>query len=423
MKNSVKILALGIVIAITAFIIFKSYYNAPVIYSFSYLSGAANFKTLFDWCISPDEYNKIAHMSIVDHLKYRYVATKVTIPCTINNYGYVLVVLAARNLFPWLGDIQAVLLLHILLHIVISLFVIEFLLKTRFQRWLFFFLYAVNPVILYVVMLPLYYFWTVLPSVALAIVWLKPDKIRRWLPFITIVMLFSVFIRPATLFVVLVVFAVAFFKNRLKNSQRMVVMSGIIFISSIFWLLQQGVWYSSPFHTAYIGIGAYHNHYGIHGEDSDGFAYYRKNTGNTVSYNLIADNDLNNPKVLANYQSLMKKRYFEIIKESPWLLARNAVLNTIQAFGVGYDNHLVWTRPLTVGIGLLVIALFLFTKEWVWGIGVLAYASAFTFYYPPIVTYLFGAYILTVLGFCFALEKLLFRFLPEHGFFKLLLKH
>jgi len=415
------LIAFAITIAIAAFI-FKSEKMMSFHHSFPYFSGSANFKTLFDWRISPDEYKKMVHMSNEEQRAYHYVSTQVTVPNTINSYGYVLVALAARNLFPWLGDIQAVVLFQTLVHIGLSLIVLTAFLKSRLQKGIFILLYAVNPLVLQIVTSPFYYFWAVLPSVALAVVWFKKDKILFWIPVLTIVMIISLFIRSTTFILALLVFAVAFWRNRQMISRCIVVASFMIFISSFLWLSQHGGSYGSPYFTAYVGIGAYSNPYGIHGEDSDGYDYYRQKTGETIYFNPIAANDVNNPNVMARFQNLFKHRYFEIIKESPVLLMRNAILNTIQAFGVGTDNHLAWTRPLTVGIGLLVIVLFLVTKQWIWSLGILAYAGGFALFFPPIITYLFGAYILTVLGCCFALEKLLFRFWPEHRFMKMLLK-
>jgi hypothetical protein len=419
--NSAKIIVLGIVIAISAFV-FKSEQNMALSCAFPYYSGAANFKELFDWRFSPDEYEKIAHMSNKDHWAYHYGANNVTIKSTaVNNYGYVLALFAARNIFPWLGDLQAVAVFQTLVHICFSLLIYFAFLQNRFQRGMFFLLYAINPVVLSFVTLPFYYFWAFIPSIALAAVWLQPDKIQRWIPFLSISIFFSFLIRPTTLFLILFVFVVAFWRNRQKSSQRMVVMSFVVFVSISFWFSQQGVWYGSPFHTAFVGIGNYSNPYGLHGGDSDGYEYYRQKTGEPFSYNPVAENGVNNPKVMARYQSVLKKRYFEIMKESPLLLVRNAVLNTVQAFGVGINVSREWTRPITAGIGLMVIALFLYTKQWVWGLGVLSYAVAFTLYYPPIVTYLLGVYPLTILGTCSALEQLLLRFWPEHRFVKLLL--
>lgn len=416
LTSYVKIIILSICIAITTFT-FKSNNDQGVQSSFPYFSGAANYSSLFDWRISPDDYVKVAKMSQQERQAYRYVRTEKTIKNSINNYGYVLVAFAARNLFPWLGDTQAIVLLQALVHTILSLLVLGVLLNTRFQRSLFFLFYAINPFVIYWVTFPFYYFWSVLPSFVLAVVWFKPDKIRNWFPLLTITMLFSLLIRPSTLYLVIFVFLVAFFRNNQKISRRIVLLCFTLFITSFLWLSQQNVWYRSPFHTAYIGVGIYTNPYGLHGGDQEGYDYYKYKTGETINTDPIVGNANN-----AKYMSVLKQRYYEIVKESPLLLVRNAVLNTTQAFGVGINVSRSWTRPFTVGLGLLIIGLFIFTKQWVWGLGIFAYAIAFTLYYPPIAPYLFGANILVVLGLCLAIEKLFYKLLPKSSEEKVSLK-
>ena len=151
----VRLLGSGLLIALMAFV-FRNESLQSANWSFPYFSGAANFERPFDWRISPSEFEKVSQMSVEEHRSYRYVATSETIPNTINSYGYVLVALAARSMFFWVGDIQSVIMLQVLVHIGISLLFMAYLLESRLQRGLFFVVYAVNPLVLHIATFPFF---------------------------------------------------------------------------------------------------------------------------------------------------------------------------------------------------------------------------------------------------------------------------
>lgn len=400
-------IGLALVVAACAFV-FRNEGDQGLNWTFPYLSGAANFDRLFDWRISPSEYDKVEAMTEVQHRSYRYVATAETIPNTVQEYGYVLVALTARNLFPWLGDIQALSLLQGLLHVGISMFILLHLLESRFQRAAFFVLYAVNPLVLRITTLPYYYFWTVLPSVALAVVLLKKNGGRAWVPALTAALLLSLAIRPTTLFVMPLVFAAAFWLRKDVRSRVVVAVSALAFAVGVAAIFKQG-FQRSAFHTIYIGIGAYANPYGLARlDDQVGFDAYREISGENISTHAIHGN-WRDPALRKRYNEAIKERYLEILRQSPFLLARNAALNTVQAFGVGYDVDRPWSRPLTVAIGAAVIGLLLVGGQWIWCLAILAYAAGFSPYFPPVPAYLFGAYLMITLGVSAALERVIRR--------------
>jgi hypothetical protein len=417
-SKPVTLLLAALCIAAAAFAL-KNNNLQSINWTFPYFSGAANLDGSFEWRISPEDYDKIAKMSVDEHRAHRYAATRETIPNSVNEYGYVLVAWTARHLFPWLGDIQATVLLQVLAHIIFSLFVLGYLLSTRFQKAAFFALYAVNPLVLYIVTFPLYYFWTVLPALCLGIIALKREKVARWIPAVTAVLLFSHSIRPTGLFLSLFVFLLAGWLNKSVRSRLAVAFCFLAFAGGVFLIQQQGA-QRSAFHTLYVGVGAYPNPYRVYSlDDEEGYSYYHGKTGTRISTHAIHGN-WNDPRIRGDYNEVLKERYVQILKAGPMLLARNAALNTVQAFGVGYDASHGWTRPLTVGAGAFVVALLIFTGQWIWALGILLYAAGFTLYYPPIPAYLFGAYFLIALGVAKGAEKLFgrlraarFRAVPE----------
>lgn len=405
-RKTVQLMLAAVVIAAFSSA-FKNQSMQHISWTFPYFSGAANYETLFDWRISPTEFDKIEGMSDNAHREYRYVATEKTVQSTVNEYGYVLVALAARHLFPGLSDIQGVILLQILVHIILSLFVMGYLLESRLQRGLFFILYAINPLVLHVVTFPFYYFWTVLPSVALAIVWFKPNQRCYWVPVTTIVLLFALLIRPTTIFIALFVFAVAFMRDSSAQIRRITACFFLCFMVGAA-VVYHHAGQRSLFHTVYIGVGAYSNPYGISLDDVNGFNYYKQTTGTAISTHPIQGN-WGVKKVQQDYNETLKQRYLQIFHQSPMLLIRNALLNTVQAFGVGYDVQRPWSRPITVLMGVFIICLFVVTRQWIWMAAIFIYSASFTLFFPPIPAYLFGAYLLLILGISAAVEQLVQR--------------
>jgi len=381
---------LAFAIAIAA-LVFRNPGGQSVDWTFPYFSGAANFEFPAEWRISPSEYAAVRDMPIAEYRAHRHQRTQDTIAYTYNNYGYVLVVLAARTLFGWMGEGDAVVALQVVAHIGFSLAILS-LLGTPLRRWGFLLLYALNPVVLYLVTFPFYYFWTVVPCALFAAVWLKRDRIGLWILPIALALFVAYVIRPPVLFVCLLVFVVAF-----RRGQRAATLAA----SALFALLLvvgSRLTYSSPWHTVYVGIGAYENPYGIAKPyDEYGYELYRRVTGIQIDMNPI-DGSFQDAKERERYWRVLRDNYLAIAKERPLLLLRNAAFNTVEAFALGYDPDRRWVTLLSGFGGLAMIGLILAGRAGIWGLGILSYAAGFTPYFPPVPAYLFGAYLLTALA-------------------------
>lgn len=378
---------------LVAAMVFRNDSLQGINWTFPYFSGAANFETVYDWRISPSEYAKVKAMSTEEHMAYRYAATDDAVPNTFNNYGYVLVALAARTLLPWLGDAQAVVTLQVIVHVATSLLILS-LLGGWVRRGVFFLAYAVNPLVLHIATYAMYYYWTVLPGVMLAAVWLRGGRAGWWSLPVALVLFLAFIIRPATLFVCLLVFAVLLWKDR---GARVKVGAALVLFLALS-IHAQGQVNTSPWHTVYIGIGAYENPYmPAKPLDGNGYALYKDVTGETVETNAISGL-FNDPEKRTRYFRILRDRYLEIAAENPLLLVRNAAYNTLQAFGLGYDVSRPWVRPVSAALGLVMIGLIVVTRQWMWGLGLVAFAGAFTPYFPPVPAYLFGAYLFTALA-------------------------
>ena len=223
-------------------------------WTFPYFSGAANFDRLFEWRISPSDYQLAQQLAPADYIRYRHLATADTIPYGLNSYGYVLVAMFARALFQGVGDVQSVIALQLAVHALISaLFLVWFFADSR-SRVAFVVLYVANPLVIYFATYPFYYFWLCLPSACCAALLLRPGWARQILLLATPLLLLALLIRPTTLFLCLLVYGLAY---RALPGRRLsvvvpalaVFIAGVIAISALNPRLP-------PWHTMYVGLGA-----------------------------------------------------------------------------------------------------------------------------------------------------------------------
>jgi hypothetical protein len=400
--------ALLCALIISAALVFRNRGAQSVAFAFPYFSGAANTTALYEWNISPSDYQRVKNLPVEQYLAYRHQQTTGLHSNTYNNYGYVLVVLLARWIFWWMGDGNAVVCLQVMVHAAMSLAMVA-LLGTPVRRWSFVILYAANPLVLHVVTFPYYYFWAVVPCFVFAYLGLSGARRMIWMVPGVMLLFMGFLIRPPTLFVCLLAFGLMFWRGK-----RLAAAIGICVFAALQYQAV-GHFYTSPWHTAYIGIGAYSNPYGIEKPvDSAGFDYYRKSTGREMTSDPIVGS-FQDPEERDRYWLTLRTRYFEILADNPILIARNALFNVLQSFGVGYDVDRRWMVYPSILLGLGMIVLTALSRQWIWGLGILAYAAGFALYFPPIPAYLFGGYLFIALAAGGILEDLRVRWVRHHG--------
>lgn len=376
-------------------------------WTFPYFSGAANFERLFEWKISPSDFEKAKKLSAGEYRLYKHKRTDDVINNTFNDYGYVLVVLASKIIFPFLGDVQGVVWFQMLVHVMASLFLLLFIFQTPLQRYGFLLLYVANPMIIYFTTFPFYYFWLFIPSFAFIILVMKPSW-RGWCVFVAVpFLLLSLLIRPTTLFLCTYFFIVAYFFARSFREKTRTIIACLLFMAGFVFIASLST--REPWHTIYVGIGAYENEFGIPDlSDNRGYEYFQSKTGVIISTNAIEGN-WNDPEVRKSYGQVLRARYFEIIKENPWPLIRNAIMNMLQVFSIGYIVDRPFLTLACTALGFLVLVFLIFTRQYIWVLAVLVSAVGFAWYFPPIPAYNIAAYPLLATGGIAGLEFLLSR--------------
>lgn len=366
----------------------------------AYLSGAVNWSIGEKWQVNISEMEYFKTLNAEDKIDYRFTKTDNTVPYAYNAIGLMYVDAVSRAIFFWQGDLQSLISLQQLIHVLLS-FLILFLLTSTRQKVLFYFLYVVNPLVIYLVDFPYYYFWQVIPTTILLIYILRNKKIKNMIFLIAIIFSIIFIIRPSTLFILLFVLGYIGY----KESKLKALMAIALFLGLGFLMKPDSV--NQPWHNMYVGVGAYSNEYNIELNDSSGFKKFEKETGEKI---LGCQTNIENNELYEEYiNDFIKKEYFDIIEESPFLLIKNALLNVLESYGFGYKPDLMSINYFSAFIGLVLMMLLLYFGEYVLFFAIGIASASFTLYYPPIAAYMLGSYILIVYAWIVILGKLPIR--------------
>ena len=362
-------------------------------YSTIYFSGAANTNWFGNWQFAPIHSDYLKQLTGYEIYTYHFNATQEELKINQLNFsGYLWVVKFAYNIFPFLGPIGATVLLQVAAHLLTSFLLIK-LFANYYSKILFGFGYFANPVIVYFVIFPYYYFWQFLPSFLFILSYFyQKQKINRPLFFGTILHFISFLIRPTTLLISIFTFC---YNSYLKQSIKWFIV-GIIFILSIV------IWnnYSSktlgfgPWHTAFVGLGAYPNNYSFlfNLSDERGYDRFFELTGKQVEAGVDGNNQ-NDLSFRSEYFRILKNEYLRILKNSPIVVIRNAGINFLQGYSIGYLNKSpYYLNLISALLGAIFIAFLIYSQEWV---GIMAIGIShltFSLYFPPIQAYMFGRY-------------------------------
>lgn len=376
-------------------------------WTFPYFSGAKNSPLFGAWRISPSDYEIVKQLPYGDYDQYKHRRTSDTQPHAVNNTGYIAIAKLAQLCFPFLGDLVAVRIIQVIAHILLCLLILACATTSTIQRLAFLCLYGINPIVIQVVTYPFYYFWACIPSAVLLYMWSK--TVIRW-PIgavgVALVTL-SVAIRPTSVLLAIWAGIMAAVRTLAQKSRPVALIGctvAVVCIGSCFIVGTSSPNRAAQFaHSRFIGLGAYGGTNVIDVEDAVGFAEFRRRTGIKIDTNPVSGN-WGDPTVSNRYAAVMGEAWWD--NATPSIIVRNAILNLLQSFSVGYPYRSRGFAELSAALGCLTLLALACTGQWRIVIAICANYATFGWFYPPIPNYMFGAYILIAFGWSMAINQL-----------------
>lgn len=375
-----------------------------------YLSAAVNLKWGGPFLYSLEETKAFRELSHDERLQYRFHVTDPVQTYNHNPIGYAYFIALAKKVFFWLPDVPAVQAMQALLHVLLCLGVTTAL-PSIGKRTGFLLLYALNPLVLYYVTFPFYYFLQAIPSFALVALLVRGKNGYRGLDRSAVILFvllgailgLVVLTRPTTIFAAVASLVLVIRRVRPLPWVAAAIAAFLLVTITGHSPSQKNVW-----HTAYIGIGAYSNTYMKGLSDDNGYHLYESVTGDPLVASL--GGNYYDPDTMERYIQITRAEYLRILRADSWLLLRNAVTNTAQGFSIGYLVDAPLPVNYAIAISGFLVALFLVIgQQFIIVFLVLLTIGGFSPIYPPIPAYMYGAYLLLVIGALDAVAKLMGR--------------
>ncbi|CAG5008015.1 hypothetical protein DYBT9275_04176 [Dyadobacter sp. CECT 9275] len=368
----------------------KSVWTAP------YFSAAENLSFGGDFLM--DQNDIIAFDLLDNRTKEDHYVFKKSDHLTHYNYnpiGYAYLIYLARIIFPFAGHQLAIILFQGLTFVILAILILSEL-ETSRKRYLFLFLFALNPLIIRFVVFNLYYFWQILVSGLILLIYYNFRPRTYLLPLILLP--FIIITRPTTITLLPLLFLVCYQKLSFTK------LAGITAYCLVIVLLCYKPTEKNIWHSAYAGIGAYPNPYNVHLSDNDAYALFDKKMGYKLSASL--GGNYYDKATIQIYQRITRDEVLRLLRINPWLFIKNAVLNTFQSFGLGYLNRWpVWINYFSAFLGFVYALTLLLRKQYFIIAGIILGSISFTPYYPPIPAYMYGNYAFIIAGILLILNR------------------
>jgi putative flippase GtrA len=370
-----------------------------------YTSGAANWSIGQPWQVALGD-DVIYRQKTIEE-RWADVAqpspdSSKLIEFAAHDEGWMWVLWFTRKAFPFLSDLQGVVLLAVILHLVFSALILNRL-NPGLQRYLFTFIFICNPITLHLVTFPYYYYWQAFPSLLAIIIWQYRDKINIWyLPGLAIFLALCVAVRPNVIFISLLVLALALYFIRHWVTYLSVMLFALCFLSipkvnKMFW------------HTVYAGLGAYPNNNGLYLSDESSYASYKNKTGVTLDTTL--GGNYYNLQVRDVYNQYLKKESVEYIKMHPTDSLKNVFLNlSIGVLSPYKPGAAAWIYYVQAFLGLIFFGFLIWLRQWPVIIGLGLSLGCIALIYPPIAAYVVGGLVFTAWGLTQMLAQGISRF-------------
>lgn len=356
-----------------------------------YLSAAHNLEFGGNFRIDTIEIKKFQKLDVNEKDSYKFIGTKNLSHYNHNPIGYAYIIRFATFVLPFLGDQMAILVFQCVIHVLISILFLTLKEFNSRQKWIFFILYSMNPLILRWAPINYYYFWQVIPSIAFTylIISRSPNKFIIGLLFL--ILPFAVLTRPTIVLSLIFVFYLLY-KNYSFNFFSIFLIYNVLICVVLFQPIKKNFW-----HTVFVGFGAYDNKYDIYLGDDRAYQLYENEMGEKL--NVFVGGNYYEEEVIEQYTEIAKRESLLIIRDNPFLILKNAAVNTLEGYSIGYVNRGDWLNYLIALSGLAFVVLLIYYKMYIWFLMIGFSLGAFTLYYPPIGSYMYGVYLVSVMVF------------------------
>jgi putative flippase GtrA len=370
-----------------------------------YTSGAANWSVGQPWKVAIGDDTIYRQKTIKE--RWAEVASPTAHPeklveFSAHDEGWMWVIWFTRKFFPFLSDLHGAVLLAIILHLGLSSTILNYL-NAGISRYVFTVIFICNPLIIFYLTLPYYYFWQVFPSLLLVIVWLYREKTKKWvIPLTALFLALCVAIRPNVILISIATLLLLIYYVRHWITYTSLVLFTVCFI----FIPKTN---KMPWHTIYAGLGAYPNEAGLYLSDESSYDSFRKKTG--ITFNTGFGENYYDHKVREQYNQHLKNESIEYIKTHPVLGLKNVILNfSIGIFSPYRPGLAVWIYYTQALFGLIFLTGLIWLRQWFVLIGLSLSLGCIAIIYPPIAAYIIGSLVFTALGLTQIISHVISRF-------------
>jgi hypothetical protein len=150
MRKTFAFYVTATIICILACVALNNKKQISPVFLVPYMSGAVNYQFPNNWLFIESEVDNYKILTPEEKVDYNFL--KDAEQSTMYNYNYiglVYIIMFTNFALPWLGDIAALEVIQVMVHIITSLLIMH-MLSNPSSKVLFFFLYMINPLIIYV---------------------------------------------------------------------------------------------------------------------------------------------------------------------------------------------------------------------------------------------------------------------------------
>jgi hypothetical protein len=361
-----------------------------------YFSGAALINQSDRWIFNVNEVDSLKKINAVadtklriqllDHYKFSRLPST-THTYELNQPGLVYLISASQFLFPLYGEIGSLKLFQLCIHLLFS-YLILISLRNPKKQIAFFFLYIINPFIIYLTLFPFYYFWQVI-NAFVAILLLKNTRLHKPAILLLTALLFAglYHVRVSTLPLSIFVLVFCFYKLSVFLRS-----TAVVFMIAVIMLLNPSYLSKHPGHVMYSSLGAYGQSPVRGFSDNISFEDYNKATGNNFTYESTPS--LYDSTVIMGEARWGAKQFISFAKSQPLIILRNACLNFFESFSLGYSTASMAITYLSAALGFLFFCLLAYRRHYQFIFLIMGSTVSYIFYLAPVPIYLFGTYVL-----------------------------